>query len=277
VYFGTDFNDVNDANSSLPVGASVYKGRQSLDATMYDPCGLLELTATYYWRIDEFNDTNVLTCKGRIWRFTVAEFIIIDDMESYCGYGCYNWISDTWLDGFENWSGAEVYVGIKPTNPAHGGEKSMIYQYYNDGGIWGDLDYYSEVEREFSDPCDWTDAAVKILTLFFYGDPDNDANDTEQMYVGLEDSRGAENYAQVEYGYYGEDMDDIKIPEWREWNVALSDFSGVDANNIKKIADELRGKMNSLESSSGSTISSKSNKGLSELAEIAELAIDIIK
>lgn len=51
----------------------------------------------------------------------------------------------------------------------------------------------------------------------------------------------------------------------------------LDANNIKKIADELRGKMNSLESSSGSAISSKSSKGLSELAEIAELAIDIIK
>jgi hypothetical protein len=45
VYIGTDWNDVNDANSSLPVGVGTYKGRQSLGNEVYDPCDVLDLHA----------------------------------------------------------------------------------------------------------------------------------------------------------------------------------------------------------------------------------------
>lgn len=169
-----------------------------------------------------------------------AGYTVVDDMESYCrGVGCDNYIYDTWFDGFAlppvNNSGSEVGLGIDPTEPVHGGTQSMVYVYDSgDTGGYG-LDYYSEIEREFSDPCDWTAFGVKALTLFFYGDADNDANDTEQMYAGLEDTRGGISYAQVNYGLYGEDMNDIKKEEWQEWNIALTDFTGVDANNVKKI------------------------------------------
>ncbi len=60
VYFGTDFNDVNEGN---PVA---YKVNQI--QTTYDP-GILEFSRTYYWRIDEVNDTN--TWRGDVWGFTV--------------------------------------------------------------------------------------------------------------------------------------------------------------------------------------------------------------
>ncbi|MHC4500425.1 MAG: LamG-like jellyroll fold domain-containing protein, partial [Planctomycetota bacterium] len=66
VYFGTSFNDVNDANNLWEVGTSVYKGRQALETNSYDPCGL-EFGTTYYWRIDEVNDANMW--KGDIWSF----------------------------------------------------------------------------------------------------------------------------------------------------------------------------------------------------------------
>jgi len=85
VYFGTDLNDVNDANNSWPVATgpgdpNVYKG--NFDVNSFDPCGL-DVDTAYYWRIDEVNDANV-PCKGPIWTFStdtfgapVANFMVI--------------------------------------------------------------------------------------------------------------------------------------------------------------------------------------------------------
>jgi len=230
VYLGTDWEDVNEAITV----SSEFKGNQ--DPCEWDPPGNLELDTAYYWRIDEVNDSNGFKWKGNIWQFIVANFLIVDDMESYCmGFGCTNEIYDTWLDGYaeNNNTGAEVSLGIKPFEPVHGPKQSMVYVYQNDGGYWGDLDYYSEVEREFSDPCDWTDAGVKALALFFYGQRNNDVN--EQMYVGLEDSSGSGSYADVNYGEYGEDVNDIKRAEWHQWDIALSEFTGVDMKSVKKV------------------------------------------
>ena len=71
VYFGTDFDDVNDADTTIYNPNDVYKGRQ--DSNSWDPCGL-ELITTYYWRIDEVNDANVW--RGNIWYFkTPGPFI----------------------------------------------------------------------------------------------------------------------------------------------------------------------------------------------------------
>jgi len=60
VYLGTDYNDVNDANTL----SEEYKG--NFDVNSYDPCGL-ELVTTYYWRINEVTDTNIY--KGDVWSF----------------------------------------------------------------------------------------------------------------------------------------------------------------------------------------------------------------
>ncbi|MFB0554050.1 MAG: LamG domain-containing protein, partial [Phycisphaerae bacterium] len=56
VYFGDNFDDVNNATGGLPQGA-----------TTYDP-GTLELAKTYYWRVDEFDA--IETYKGHVWSFT---------------------------------------------------------------------------------------------------------------------------------------------------------------------------------------------------------------
>ncbi|MHC4618452.1 MAG: LamG-like jellyroll fold domain-containing protein [Planctomycetota bacterium] len=243
VYFGTDFNDVNDADTTLPVGTSVYKGKQALDANSYSLSPLI-LDTMYYWRIDEVNDPNNDRWKGHTWRFRVADYIVIEDFESFDFFE--NYITDTWLDGARSldeppWfiyvNGAAVFLGAnytRPASPVRGGEQSMLFGYINDG--WGEppmLPYHSEVERIFDSTQDWTVADVKILTLFFYGDPNNDANATEQMYVTL---RANDVNATVEYGYYpDEDMNDIKKDEWTQWDVALTDFSGLDLSVIQKM------------------------------------------
>ncbi|GAF93811.1 unnamed protein product, partial [marine sediment metagenome] len=65
VYFGTNFDDVNDANNLDPMGeGEIYKARQTDD--FYDVCDLVPGT-TYYWRIDEVNDPNLW--KGNVWSF----------------------------------------------------------------------------------------------------------------------------------------------------------------------------------------------------------------
>ncbi len=62
VYFGTDFDDVNDADTTDP---NVFMGNQ--DFNSWDPCGL-GFETTYYWRIDEVGGEE--TCKGDVWSFT---------------------------------------------------------------------------------------------------------------------------------------------------------------------------------------------------------------
>jgi hypothetical protein len=56
VYFGDDFDTVNDAVVGIPSPLSTYD------------LGLLELEKVYYWRVDEFDA--VATYKGDIWSFT---------------------------------------------------------------------------------------------------------------------------------------------------------------------------------------------------------------
>jgi hypothetical protein len=63
VYFGTNYNDVNNAVTS----SSEYMG--NLDINTWMPCGLNGWTY-YYWRIDEINEPNLW--KGNVWSFQTA-------------------------------------------------------------------------------------------------------------------------------------------------------------------------------------------------------------
>jgi len=72
VYFGTAFQDVNEADAADPRGVLVGAGR--MDA-LFDADDVLEYSQTYYWRIDEVNaapDNTVF--KGKVWSFTVEPF-----------------------------------------------------------------------------------------------------------------------------------------------------------------------------------------------------------
>ncbi|MFB0553778.1 MAG: LamG-like jellyroll fold domain-containing protein [Phycisphaerae bacterium] len=59
VYFGDNFDDVNNAAGAAPQLTTGYE----LDT--------LELGKTYYWRVDEFDGTN--TYKGNVWKFTTGD------------------------------------------------------------------------------------------------------------------------------------------------------------------------------------------------------------
>ena len=69
VYFGTNFDDVNNGISA------VFKGNQS--GTTFDP-GILKGGVTYYWAVDEVNDLYENSpWAGQVWSFTTADVDLI--------------------------------------------------------------------------------------------------------------------------------------------------------------------------------------------------------
>lgn len=56
VYFGNNFDDVDNADTTTP---GVYKGRQSRGNETYTP-GHLEKCTTYYWRVDEICEDSIV-------------------------------------------------------------------------------------------------------------------------------------------------------------------------------------------------------------------------
>jgi hypothetical protein len=68
VYWGTSFDDVNNAGRADPLGVLVSRDQ---DANTYDPAGPLDFGRTYYWRIDEVNAAPDSTIyRGMVWSFT---------------------------------------------------------------------------------------------------------------------------------------------------------------------------------------------------------------
>jgi len=81
VYFGTDYNDVNDANTFTAV---IYRDRwQDTNDPNYDPPETLNFDTTYYWRIDEVLADDSVT-KGDVWSFTIcAEYYTVTPLLSF--------------------------------------------------------------------------------------------------------------------------------------------------------------------------------------------------
>ncbi|MCU0915989.1 MAG: hypothetical protein MUC88_15720 [Planctomycetes bacterium] len=165
VYFGTDAGAVQNATPADPLG--VYQGRQV--STSFTPAGALEWGRTYYWRIDEVNPALPGSpWKGAVWSFTVADFVIVDDFESYTNDEGSR-IYETWIDGWTNGSGSQVGYTSAPfaeQTIVHGGRQSMPLDYNN-----AKPPFYSETERKWAQPQDWTIGGVSNLVVWFRGNP----------------------------------------------------------------------------------------------------------
>jgi hypothetical protein len=73
VYFGTVFDDVNQATATADPGG-VYQSR--IDPETYAPPERLAFSETYYWRVDEVNAPPDNTIrKGDVWNFTTEPFV----------------------------------------------------------------------------------------------------------------------------------------------------------------------------------------------------------
>lgn len=161
--------------------------------------------------------------KGNVWSFTTADFLVLDDFESYndtpAGEPGSNLIFETWFDPFDTQANG-VTVG-HPVPPyaeqtiVHGGSQSMPFYYDNT------VANNSRARNSLTPPQDWTAKGATVLSLWFYGDP---ANIPGQLYVKING---------VKINYDG-DPEDMRRPQWHRWDIDLS-AEGGDATNLGNV------------------------------------------
>jgi hypothetical protein len=240
VYFSTSRKAVIDETIS-PVSIPANGSYASYNV------GSLDLGRTYYWKVNEVNDAEIpTTWKGDIWNFRTAEYLVVDDFESY-GDGTEpgpppppgNRMWYTWKDGGGwttpapgwggNGTGSVIDLGTSITHD--GSRQALTLNYDNDGtNMLGQAGkkFYSEITADLANlgiSSDWTRNGVKALTLYFYGDPNNNATAAEQMYVKVNGVKRV----------YDGDMADIRTATWHEWNIDLS-LVGTNLQNVTQIS-----------------------------------------
>jgi regulation of enolase protein 1 (concanavalin A-like superfamily) len=143
----------------------------------------LDLGRTYSWRVDEVNEAaSPSLWQGDVWNFSTAESIMIDDFEDYTNDSP-DRVFQSWRDG-AGFSGDEFFpngyagngtgaiVGYDPLLRdimekaiVHGGRQSMPLFYDNSSVA------YSEAERTWTTPQNWTTNRADSLNLYFRGNP----------------------------------------------------------------------------------------------------------
>jgi hypothetical protein len=224
---------VKNADTASPE----YIGTRDLGSEIYDP-GKLEWDGTYYWRVDEFNNVNPDSpWIGNLWSFTTANFLVVDDFESYNDLDPddpeSNRIFNAWLDGYGVPTNGSI-VGYE--NPpfaeqsiVHSGRQSIPFSYDNSVG-------YSEATLTLTYPRDWTENGVTTLTIWFVGDA---ANAAETLYVALNGNAIVTN----------DNPNAAQVDSWTEWNIDLD--QGVNLTNVDTISLGLGNKNNPLAGGSG--------------------------
>ena len=190
--------------------------------------------------------------------YPVNSFVVVDDFESYSDdKDGGRTIFHTWLDGFGHGEilypePAPAYGGngtgstVGNVTPPHSeqtivreGCQSMPLWYDNDGAIFEgtewelkDLPFYSEAQRTWDEPQDWTVKGVELLTLWIHGDQGNapSRGQAEPLYIILQDSTG--NETTITHPDPNAILKDI----WKKWSIPLTDFTGVDLTSIKKMS-----------------------------------------
>jgi len=180
VYLGDDKDAVKDADASDATG--IYRGRQT--TTTYGPPEGFAWGTSYFWRIDEVAADGTVST-GRIWNFTVADYLIVDDFESYTNEVGQR-VFEVWVDGFGftqpepgnpgNGSGATVghdiwteggphFEGtLMEVGDVHGGGQAMPLAYDNSAAVM-----ISETTRTWAAPQNWTTQGVEVLRTWYKG------------------------------------------------------------------------------------------------------------
>ena len=183
IYFGDDKAAVAAAT---PDDTVIFRSKLAADQTSWSP-GDLEWNKTYYWRIDEVNQASPDSpWASSVWSFTTADFIVVDDFETYTN-DVGSRIFQTWIDGWgytepapgdpgngtgatvghDIWSTGTTYTSIIETSIVRpGGRQSMPLDYNN-----AISPYYSETERTWTSPRNWTADGVTALSLQVHGYP----------------------------------------------------------------------------------------------------------
>ncbi len=178
-------------------------------AAAYTPANL-ELGQAYEWRVDQIGPSGTVT--GHTWTFTTADYVTVDDFESYTTD---NELRSAWVDNID-------VPGVEYVLLASGDNNSMQFEVQNQFDP-----FFTEITRTFASSQDWTVKSVDELSLSFVGEYEN----TEHlMYLILQDAAG-QSFRVETFGH------SCQTDSWRQWTIALGLFSdgGVDLTSVKKI------------------------------------------
>jgi hypothetical protein len=161
VYFGDNFDDVNNAAGGLPQGS-----------TDYTP-GPLKMAKTYYWRVDEFDI--LATYKGDVWSF-ITEGAVESLDPANGAVGVTQTPILTWTPGVYGAS-HEVYFGTDAdavknadtSSPEYKGSGNLGSESYDPGQLEWNTIYYWRIDEANSINADspWTGPLWSFATADF--------------------------------------------------------------------------------------------------------------
>jgi len=139
VYFGDNFDDVNDAAGGLPQGAKTYTP------------GQLKLGRAYYWRVDEFDA--VATHKGDVWSFTTQGSVgspnpsngAVDVKQTQV----LSWSPSVYAASHQLYFGTdkEVVRKANTSSPEYKGSRVLGAESYEPGKLLWDTTYYWRIDE----------------------------------------------------------------------------------------------------------------------------------
>ncbi len=210
VYFGTSFEDVNNATTTVDAG-SVYQGR--LDTNIYAVTERLEFGQIYYWRVDAVDALNTVN-KGNVWSFRAELF----------SYPVEN-IAAT-ASSSEEGKGPENTVNGSGLN-----ESGLLHGNDSVGNMWlssGDAAEPARIEYEF-------DRAYKLHEMWVWN-----SNDSLESLIGL-------GFKEVTIEYSANGTDFVRLGTTHEFSKAPGapdyahditiDFGGVAATHVRLTAN----------------------------------------
>ena len=139
VYFGTDYDEINNAAGGFPGGLLTYEP------------GPLELGNVYYWRVDEFDPP--ATYKGDVWSFTTLG--AVGNPKPASG------AADVEMNAILSWTAADgaashqIYFGTDEAtvrgadagSPEYRGSKTLGAESHDAGLLEPDTTYYWRVDK----------------------------------------------------------------------------------------------------------------------------------
>jgi len=139
VYFGEDFDTVNNASGGLLQGN-----------TTYNP-GTLKLAKTYYWRVDAFD--GAATHKGEIWSFTTEGAVSgpnpSDGASGVNPSGVLSWDAGAVAASHEVYFGtdADAVANATTASPEYKGPKALGEESYDPGKLILNTTYFWRIEE----------------------------------------------------------------------------------------------------------------------------------
>jgi hypothetical protein len=181
VYFGDNFDDVNNAT-----------GGQAQGTTEFRP-GTLKMATTYYWRVDEFDI--VETHKGDVWSFMTEGAVSTPNPSNGALDVSQNPIL-TWSPGVFGTS-HEVYFGTDPASLELKASGNVGSESYDPGQLEWNTTYYWRVDEADNANADspWTGPLWSFATANFlvlddmenYNDLEEGDPDSNRIYLAWED------------------------------------------------------------------------------------------